>query len=215
MHRYIVALTLFSLLPAAAVLAQNPGSVAQQSPSVPPLHSLESNPENRQMILQYGSNAAAMIRTPVSNLFPGGVSTRPNLQNPVGNDPAAPQRGMSYFNAFNCVGCHAANGGGGMGRALSNRFFQYGDQPENIYLSIVQGRPNGMPSWGALLPDPVVWDLVAYIQNISQAPDKQWGTTISRDSPDVEQVPAEFLMTTNPWAHTETFSHGQNPSGPK
>jgi cytochrome c oxidase cbb3-type subunit III len=215
MHRHIVAIAVLSLLPAASVLAQNPGSVAQQSPGVPPLHSLQSNPENRETVLQYGSDAAAMIRIPVSNLFPGGVSTRPNFQNPVANDPAAAQRGMSYFNAFNCVGCHAANGGGGMGPALSNRFFKYGDAPENIYLTIVQGRPNGMPSWGALLPDPVVWDLVAYIKGISRAQDKQWGTTISRDSPNVEQVPAEFTVTTDPWAHTQAFSHGQNPSGPK
>src|SRR5579885_894677 len=97
----------------------------------------------------------------------------------------------------------------GMGRALSNRFFQYGGSAADIYLSIVQGRPDGMPAWGGILPDAVVWDLVAYVQQISQAPETSWGTTISRQSPDIEQVPAEFQMGPNPWAYTEPFSHGQ------
>jgi cytochrome c oxidase cbb3-type subunit 3 len=120
---------------------------------------------------------------------------------------------MAYFMAFNCIGCHADNGGGGMGPALSNRFFQYGGEPTNIYLTIVQGRPNGMPAWGGLLPDAVIWDLVAYVEQISKEPETQWGTTISPSSPDIEQAPAEFTMTTNPWAYTEPFSKGQKPSG--
>jgi len=192
--------------------AVGPAAVAQQQRAGPPLHSLGDQTGNQQVV-QYGSGTEALLRSPVSGLFPGGVSTRPDLRNPVGNDPAAPQRGMAYFNAFNCVGCHAANGGGGMGRALSNRFFEYGGEPADIYLSIVQGRPNGMPAWGALLPDAVVWDLVAYIQQISREPETQWGRTISPQSPSVEQTPAEFLMTTNPWKYTEPFSKGQRPMG--
>lgn len=152
-----------------------------------------------------------LLRVPVSNLTPGGVEHRPQIENPAGGDAAALGRGMRYFNAFNCVGCHAANGAGGMGPALSNRFFIYGAEPENIYLSIVQGRPNGMPAWGALLPDEVVWDLVAYIGSISSAPTPQWGTTVSATSPAIEQVPAEFQQTTTPWQYTQPFKKGQKP----
>jgi cytochrome c oxidase cbb3-type subunit 3 len=189
-----------------------PAGTAQQERAGPPVHSLGEQPGNPQAVLPSGGTRA-LIETPVSGLFPGGVPTRPNLQNPVANDPAAPQRGMAYFAAFNCVGCHADNGGGGMGRALSNRYFQYGGEPANIYLSIVQGRPDGMPAWGGILPDVVIWDLVAYIQQISNDPDTGWGTTVSAQSPTIEQVPAEFMTTTNPWAYTEPFGHGQKPSG--
>ena len=45
-----------------------------------------------------------------------------DIKNPE-NDAQAVERGMKYFTAFNCVGCHAANGGGGMGPALSNSNF--------------------------------------------------------------------------------------------
>jgi cytochrome c oxidase cbb3-type subunit 3 len=119
---------------------------------------------------------------------------------------------MRAFNAFNCVGCHMGNGGGGMGPALSNRPFIYGSEPENIYLSIVQGRPKGMPAWGSLLPDAIVWDLVAYIKGISNAPvGKEWGTTVGPGAPAIEQVPAELQATATPWAYTRKFSNGQKP----
>jgi cytochrome c oxidase cbb3-type subunit 3 len=114
------------------------------------------------------------------------------MPNPVANDPDAANRGMRYFTELNCVGCHAPNGGGGMGPALSDRVFIYGSKPEQIFLSIVQGRPRGMPTWGGRLPDSVVWDLVAYVEQISQAPNSEWGRTISPTMPKIEQVPAEY-----------------------
>lgn len=206
----------FAMFAATDGLAQSDSrtgtaAAARQESAGAPLHSLGSQPAERQTAVPYASGSRALLDTPVSGLFPGGVSTRPQLKNPVANDPAAAQRGMAYFLSFNCVGCHAPNGGGGMGRALSNRYFQYGGEPANIYLSIVQGRPNGMPAWGGILPDVIVWDLVAYIGQISQDPNPQWGTTISQQSPAIEQTPAEFVTTTTPWAYTEPFVRGQKP----
>ena len=43
----------------------------------------------------------------------------------------------------------------------------YGHEPANIYASIVQGRPNGMPSFGGHVPEDQVWQLVAYIRSMS------------------------------------------------
>jgi len=153
------------------------------------------------------------MQVPVSHLFPGAQPSSPIIKNPVQGDPNAEQRGMTYFINFNCVGCHAANGGGGMGPALSNNIFIYGSQPENIYLSIYQGRPNGMPAWGAVLPDSVIWDLVTYIGKISNEPAHQWGRTFSANplSPEVEQVPTEQVSTTDPWSATKNFNFGQKP----
>ena len=45
---------------------------------------------------------------------------------------------------------HGKRAGGGMGPALSQRAFTYGSEPANIYLTIIQGRPNGMPAWGSV-----------------------------------------------------------------
>lgn len=163
---------------------------------------------------QKGGHAPqGMLEVPVSHLFPGGVPSVPNLQNPNEGDPQSAERGMKYFADLNCIGCHADNGGGGMGPSLSNRTFIYGSAPANIFLTIYQGRPNGMPSWGGVLPASVIWDLVTYVGKLSNAPSSEWGTTFSRSplSPSVEQVPTEHITTDDPWAHTEKFTSGQKP----
>ena len=179
------------------------------------------NPESSQQLKQSEQEsaierpvgtAAQWLKVPVVNITPGGVNVRPNIENPVAKDSSSVERGMRYFIQFNCVGCHAPNGGGGMGPALSKGFFKYREEPANIFLTISQGRPAGMPSWGASLPDEVIWDLVSYVKSISAAPTPEWGQTVSAQSPSIEQVPAEFQQTATPWKFTQPFSQGQKPT---
>lgn len=174
---------------------------ADKSPAAPPL----TNPTDSAL-----PTLDQLMKVPVTTLAPGDVDIRPKLQPPAADDQSA-ERGMQNFASFNCVGCHMGNGGGGMGPALSNHAFIYGAAPENIFLSIYQGRPNGMPAWGTVLPEDAIWDLVAYIGNLSDAPTSQWGSTTSSSSPDIEQVPLETKAVPNPWQYTQKFSKGQNP----
>ena len=164
---------------------------------------------------QYSAGASQFLKVPLVKNIPGAIAPPPSIKNPAANDPAAAERGMQYFVKFNCVGCHAANGGGGMGPALSNTFFKFGSNPANIFVVISHGMPLGMPSWGGVLPEQAIWDLVAYIQSISNAPKEQWGTTVSpaADMPAIQQVPAEFKQTATPWQFTEPFGNGQAPAG--
>jgi cytochrome c oxidase cbb3-type subunit 3 len=74
--------------------------------------------------------------------------------------------GKRLYSAYNCVGCHA-HGGGGIGPALMDAEWIYGSHPEQIYSDIVQGRPNGMPSFAGKIPDYQVWELVAYVRSLS------------------------------------------------
>jgi cytochrome c oxidase cbb3-type subunit III len=74
--------------------------------------------------------------------------------------------GKRLYNAYNCVGCHA-HGGGAIGPALMDAEWIYGSRPEQIYSDIVQGRPNGMPSFSGKIPDYQVWELVAYVRSMS------------------------------------------------
>jgi cytochrome c oxidase cbb3-type subunit 3 len=161
----------------------------------------------------------ALLRVPVSGIYPGGTTAGLNadMKNPLANDPDAAERGRKDFDTFNCSGCHAANGGGGMGPSLSDDIWIYRSSPANIYLSIVQGRSAGMPAFGAMLPDRTVWELVAYIQSISQKPGKSFGTTTSLkpQSPSTEQVPAGRMQTTTPWKFTEPLpKNGERPNTP-
>jgi cytochrome c oxidase cbb3-type subunit 3 len=149
----------------------------------------------------------ALLHVPVTGIYPGGrpTSLNPNMQNPLANDPTAAQRGMKDFNTFNCVGCHADNGGGGMGPSLSNDTWIYRSSPGNIYMTIVQGRSAGMPAFGAMLPDRTVWELVAYIESITEKPGPHFGRTTSLNPPlpDHEQVPSNEVQSTRPWNYTE------------
>jgi cytochrome c oxidase cbb3-type subunit 3 len=74
--------------------------------------------------------------------------------------------GKRLFSAYNCVGCHA-HGGGGMGPPLMDDKWIYGHQPSQVFRTIVEGRPNGMPSFGGKVPAFQVWQLAAYVRSMS------------------------------------------------
>lgn len=196
---------LASLLLAASMQV----AMAQQPPpSGATASELEANLPNVSTPAQVHGK---LLDVPVNTFVPGAARQPAQTANPALSDPAAAERGMAAFVAFNCVGCHMGNGGGGMGPALSAGNFIYGSEPDNIYLTIVQGRPHGMPAWGTVLPNSVVWDIVAYVRNLSAGPNSEWGETISPTSPSIEQVPAEVNQSPAPWQQTEPFKNGQKP----
>jgi cytochrome c oxidase cbb3-type subunit 3 len=43
----------------------------------------------------------------------------------------------------------------------------YGSNSENIYSTIVEGRPNGMPSFRQKIPDNQVQQIAAYVKSMS------------------------------------------------
>ena len=54
-----------------------------------------------------------------------------------------------------------------MGPALMDDKWIYGSDPQNIFATIVQGRPNGMPSFRGKIADFQVAELVAYVRSMS------------------------------------------------
>ena len=103
----------------------------------------------------------------MSQIFPGG-SAPPQSPAPIAYDESAfaISEGQHLFEAFNCNGCHQ-NGGGGIGPALMDDKWVYGSAPRNIFATIIEGRPNGMPSFRNKIPDAQVWELVAYVRSLS------------------------------------------------
>jgi len=74
--------------------------------------------------------------------------------------------GKRLFSQYNCSGCHA-NGGGGIGPPLMDQGWIYGSEPANIFATIMQGRPNGMPSFRNRIPEYQGWEIVAYVRSLS------------------------------------------------
>jgi cytochrome c oxidase cbb3-type subunit 3 len=82
------------------------------------------------------------------------------------NNAYAMNEGKRLFESYNCTGCHA-HGGGAIGPALMDQVWIYGSDPENVFATIVEGRPNGMPSFRGKVPDYQVAELAAYVRSMS------------------------------------------------
>lgn len=105
------------------------------------------------------------VRT--SELVAGTSRVQPAVRNPYEGQANALVDGKQYYGWFNCTGCHGGAGGGGIGPPLADNDWIYGGEPGNIFQTIVQGRPNGMPSYGGQIPDDQVWKIVAYVTSLS------------------------------------------------
>jgi len=96
----------------------------------------------------------------------GEVVPEPEIKNEYEENAFALSEGKRLFSQMNCVGCHA-HGGGGMGPALMDDKWIYGSRPDQIFATIEEGRPNGMPSFNGKLPDYQVWQIAAYVRSLS------------------------------------------------
>ena len=146
-HRRRISIGLALLVALAAPLPS--GSGWAQETSIP--------------VTENGPNFVA-----TTTLFPGG-GTAPAEDPLVKVYQGNPQRiaeGQRLFAWYNCAGCHF-HGGGGMGPPLMDQQWRYGGRLDQIYASIVQGRPNGMPSWARKIPDAQIWEIAAFVKSLS------------------------------------------------
>lgn len=97
------------------------------------------------------------------------------IKNPYTDDPGALAQGRQLYNGFNCAGCHGGSGGGGMGPPLADQDWIYGGSDAQIYATIVQGRPNGMPSFGHALTGEAIWKLAAYVKTFGSGTGEDQG----------------------------------------
>ena len=79
----------------------------------------------------------------------------------------AVSQGKRLYRWYNCAGCHSAGGGGSIGPALRDDEWLYGGNPNEIFATIKQGRPNGMPSFAGHIADDQLWQIVAYVRSMS------------------------------------------------
>ncbi|HKY45882.1 MAG TPA: cytochrome c [Pyrinomonadaceae bacterium] len=102
----------------------------------------------------------------MSDIHPGSAGLPQPVQNPSEERAFDLNEGKRLYTQYNCSGCHF-NGGGGIGPPLMDEKWIYGANSENIYATIVEGRPNGMPSFRLKIPDNQVQQLVGYVRSMS------------------------------------------------
>jgi cytochrome c oxidase cbb3-type subunit 3 len=110
-------------------------------------------------------NAPQQFVTDV-RLQPGPTEISDTTEGPYDDNAPGTAEGQQLFSQMNCSGCHS-NGGGGMGPALMDDQWIYGSRPDQIFASIAEGRPNGMPTWKYRLTNQQIWQLVAYVRSLS------------------------------------------------
>jgi len=74
-------------------------------------------------------------------------------------------QGKRLYTWFNCKTCHA-DGGGASGPALMHGWWRYGPDQVSVFLSIRDGRPNGMPAFGDRMTTEQIWELTGYVRTI-------------------------------------------------
>jgi cytochrome c oxidase cbb3-type subunit 3 len=110
--------------------------------------------------------------TPVSDIAGGvlpGIHSQVSfgsIHNPYDGNVQAERDGRQLFLMYNCVGCHGGRAGGGMGPSLRDSAWIYGNSDVNLFATITEGRPNGMPTWGGKIPEDQIWKLISYIRTL-------------------------------------------------
>ena len=100
--------------------------------------------------------ASAQTAVREGELQPGPPTRVIAVRGPYDGNAYGVSEGKRLYNQFNCSGCHF-QGGGGIGPPLMDAQWIYGSAPENIFETIVEGRPNGsyVRSMSGLLPKDV------------------------------------------------------------
>jgi cytochrome c oxidase cbb3-type subunit 3 len=122
--------------------------------------------EREQRNVRTAPPAARVDTISQSDIQPGQAYPRPLTVNPSEYKAFDVSQGKQLYSQYNCAGCHF-HGGGGIGPPLMDAKWIYGGDPQNVFQTIVEGRPNGMPSFRGKIPDAQVWQLVAYVRSMS------------------------------------------------
>src|SRR5262249_15139354 len=106
-------------------------------------------------------------------LKPGLPLQRPyqQLTNPFAGDKKKLAEGGALFVAYNCADCHGAEGSGAMAPTVADGRWHFGGSPGEVFQSIYEGRPEGMPAWGGRIPDDQIWRLVTYVSSLGAGKD--------------------------------------------
>ena len=159
------AVAVVALVGVAAVLAQ---ASARMTPTQGTTRAEPTQQAPTQAGPPAGQDLAGRFVSHTEHVQPGMVTPPAGLvlRNPHEGDPAAVATGAKLFIAYNCLDCHGADGSGAMGPSLADGRWHFGGAPAEVFESIYQGRPDGMPAWGSLISPDHIWMLVSYVRSL-------------------------------------------------
>ena len=109
------------------------------------------------------------------------------LVNPHEGDATAVATGAKLYRSYNCIDCHGAEGSGSMGPSLADGRWHFGGSAAEVFESIFQGRPDGMPAWGGRISNDQIWMLVSYVRSLNGGRDVSTRNFTARTGRTVER----------------------------
>jgi len=94
--------------------------------------------------------------------------------NPKRGDPAEIAEGAKIW-ATICVACHLPDGKGLVGPSLIDPYWKYGSADAELFATVSEGRPGGMPPWGPQLGSDKIWEVLAYLETLPKTSEPGFG----------------------------------------
>jgi len=98
------------------------------------------------------------------------AQSTPQQTTPTPAPPPASE-GERLFIGYNCADCHGYGGVGSMGPSFQDGRWRFGGSEEEVFRSISDGRPDGMPRWGRMIPAAHIRTLTAYVRSLATGKD--------------------------------------------
>jgi len=153
-------------LPVALLILAASASACREQSAAPPASATRSA-ENSLVISRHDDR-----------VFAGGLMPpAERVVNSEIHNAKAAEEGATLFTSMNCDGCHGGGAVGAVGPSLTDGRWRYGGADADIFRSIAEGRPKGMPSFGGALQPAMIWRLVAYIKSLpppKDVPTESW-----------------------------------------
>jgi cytochrome c oxidase cbb3-type subunit 3 len=161
---------------ACAVIAcqRNAGKGTDTSAAIATAASSTSPEQSATSHLFVAGDSLRFIEHP--EILPAGfpLQVKPlSIKNPYEGDTPSSYRkqaiavGGQLFVGYNCLDCHGADGSGAMGPSFQDGRWHFGGSAGEVFESIYQGRPDGMPAWGGRISNDQIWMLTAYVRSLS------------------------------------------------
>ncbi len=157
-HAFILAVASLQLQGCRDSLAEQPDSVQQ----APASSSSQATGDLAGRFVSHAEHIQPGMMKPFAGM---------RLVNPHEGDANAAATGAKLYLAYNCVDCHGGDGSGAMGPSLADGRWHFGGEAPEVFESIYQGRPEGMPAWGSLISEDQIWLLVTYVRSLSKGKD--------------------------------------------
>ncbi len=147
-------------LQAASTTLEEPGANDTGSGRIPIERAMEIVAEKG--LAEIGTELTAASAPP--------ASSEPVGQNPFpADDQAAIEAGNTLVHgSLGCTSCHGPELAGGLGPNLTDAEWVYGNSDADIFETLTNGRPGGMPAFSAQTSEEERWQIVTYLKSLSQ-----------------------------------------------